>query len=284
MTIADSCLENGQGNSQENDKTGQDIMNDLQHNMDDSEFWSGSSVSKVDQQLHNVDQQSKGLANSTSPKIRYSGTRMPELCENNNYYEDFNMDELDLNIEQYEELFGESNNNMEQIFGNEDIDRLFGIKDSGQRAYMAEGSSMGYRNIMPACSNPASADSLISCKTEPNGCYTKQGHSNLSFSGLTGESSAGDYQEDCGASSSMLLTGEPPPWSTAPCPENSHPSTIRSDAVLRYKEKKKTRKFEKRVRYATRKARADIRKRVKGRFVKAGEAFDYDPLSQTRSF
>lgn len=43
-------------------------------------------------------------------------------------------------------------------------------------------------------------------------------------------------------------------------------------------------RFEKRVRYATRKARADVRKRVKGRFVKAGEAFDYDPLSETRSF
>lgn len=42
-------------------------------------------------------------------------------------------------------------------------------------------------------------------------------------------------------------------------------------------------RFEKKVRYATRKARADVRKRVKGRFVKAGDAYDYDPLSQTRS-
>ncbi|KAJ8437504.1 hypothetical protein Cgig2_007481 [Carnegiea gigantea] len=42
-------------------------------------------------------------------------------------------------------------------------------------------------------------------------------------------------------------------------------------------------KFEKRVRYASRKARADVRKRVKGRFVKAGDAYDYDPLSHTRS-
>ena len=42
-------------------------------------------------------------------------------------------------------------------------------------------------------------------------------------------------------------------------------------------------RFEKRVRYASRKARADVRKRVKGRFVKAGDAYDYDPLAQTRS-
>lgn len=43
-------------------------------------------------------------------------------------------------------------------------------------------------------------------------------------------------------------------------------------------------RFDKRVRYATRKARADVRKRVKGRFVKAGEAYDYDPLNETRSY
>lgn len=39
----------------------------------------------------------------------------------------------------------------------------------------------------------------------------------------------------------------------------------------------------KRVRYVSRKARADVRRRVKGRFVKAGDAYDYDPLSHTRS-
>ena len=43
-------------------------------------------------------------------------------------------------------------------------------------------------------------------------------------------------------------------------------------------------RFEKKVRYASRKARADVRKRVKGRFVKAGEAYDYDPLSPARSY
>lgn len=42
-------------------------------------------------------------------------------------------------------------------------------------------------------------------------------------------------------------------------------------------------RFEKRVRYASRKARADVRRRVKGRFVKPGDAYDYDPLNQTRS-
>ncbi|XP_021723026.1 zinc finger protein CONSTANS-LIKE 15-like [Chenopodium quinoa] len=46
----------------------------------------------------------------------------------------------------------------------------------------------------------------------------------------------------------------------------------RSNAMQRYKEKKKTRRYEKQIRYESRKARADTRKRVKGRFVKINGA------------
>ncbi|KAF9607348.1 hypothetical protein IFM89_033936 [Coptis chinensis] len=46
----------------------------------------------------------------------------------------------------------------------------------------------------------------------------------------------------------------------------------RGNAMLRYKEKKRTRRFDKHIRYESRKARADTRKRVKGRFVKASES------------
>ncbi|KAK2361607.1 hypothetical protein P8452_65292 [Trifolium repens] len=48
----------------------------------------------------------------------------------------------------------------------------------------------------------------------------------------------------------------------------------RGDAMLRYKEKKKTRRFDKHIRYESRKARADTRKRVRGRFVKASDTND----------
>lgn len=48
----------------------------------------------------------------------------------------------------------------------------------------------------------------------------------------------------------------------------------RGNAMMRYKEKRKTRRYEKRIRYESRKARADTRKRVKGRFVKSTEAVD----------
>jgi zinc finger protein CONSTANS len=42
----------------------------------------------------------------------------------------------------------------------------------------------------------------------------------------------------------------------------------REARVLRYREKRKTRKFEKTIRYASRKAYAEIRPRVNGRFAK----------------
>lgn len=42
----------------------------------------------------------------------------------------------------------------------------------------------------------------------------------------------------------------------------------REARVLRYREKKKTRKFEKTIRYASRKAYAETRPRIQGRFAK----------------
>ncbi|CAK9167180.1 unnamed protein product [Ilex paraguariensis] len=283
MSITENCSGNSQGPSGNNNN--QDIAiaveeSDLQK-ADSSNVWMGStSMPLPDTRLKNVDLP-VGSTYSTPPKLYCSETKGTEQCEDDGFYEDFDMDEVDLNIENYEELFGVTLNDTEQLFENDGIDSLFGMKDmSGadsncQGAHVTEGSSIGLVNAMqPTCSNAPSADSLMSCKTEPNPCFPRQAPSNLSFSGLSGESGAGDYQ-DCGASS-MLLMGEPP-W-CSPCPENSFPLTSRSSAVLRYKEKKKARKFEKKVRYASRKARADVRRRVKGRFVKAGDAYDYDPL------
>uniref|UniRef100_A0A0D6QTG6 CCT domain-containing protein n=1 Tax=Araucaria cunninghamii TaxID=56994 RepID=A0A0D6QTG6_ARACU len=55
----------------------------------------------------------------------------------------------------------------------------------------------------------------------------------------------------------------------------------RGNAMLRYKEKKKTRRYEKHIRYESRKARADVRKRVKGRFVKADREHENNDAVQS---
>jgi len=97
-----------------------------------------------------------------------------------------------------------------------------------------------------------------------------------SLSSYSGDGNAADYH-DCDVSP-IFLKGEPPWGSTN---TDSAFLNARGNAMIRYKEKKKARMYEKKIRYASRKARADVRKRVKGRFVKAGEVFDYDPLATT---
>ncbi|CAL5403567.1 unnamed protein product [Camellia sinensis] len=61
-----------------------------------------------------------------------------------------------------------------------------------------DGSSIGLvKSMQPAISNPASADSVISSKTDPNLCFATHTHSSISFSGLSMESSAADHQDWC---------------------------------------------------------------------------------------
>ncbi|XP_073286291.1 zinc finger protein CONSTANS-LIKE 10-like isoform X1 [Primulina huaijiensis] len=213
----------------------------------------------LDPKIHNM-VQAPGVSQSTMPKVFLPETKGPDVFQDGSFYDDFNVDEVDKDIEDYEELFGVALNHSEQLFYDEG---LFGTK---AMSYTAGESSVGGVNVtLPACSNAASVDSVISCMTEPNKCFA-------------GEISAAGYQ-DCGVSSSLIM-GEPP-WCPL-VPENSLPSSSRTDAVMRYKEKKKTRKFEKKVRYESRKARADVRRREKGRFIKAGDAYDYDPLITSR--
>ncbi|KAL1219592.1 Zinc finger protein CONSTANS-LIKE 10 [Cardamine amara subsp. amara] len=189
--------------------------------------------------------------------------------------DDFNMDEVDMALENYEELFGTAFNSSKYLFEHGGIGSLF------EKHEAPEGSIQ-----QPAVSN-ASADSFMSVRTEPIICYSsKPANSNISFSGVAGDNSVGDIQ-DCGVSSLQQLSREQELW----CPPTSQDinatsqaTTTRNNAVLRYKEKKKARKFDKRVRYVSRKERADVRRRVKGRFVKSGEVYDYDPLIPARSY
>ncbi|KAJ7533411.1 hypothetical protein O6H91_13G047400 [Diphasiastrum complanatum] len=100
-----------------------------------------------------------------------------------------------------------------------------------------------------------------------------------SLSGISGESTADYY--DCGASTSYLNQVTNRITEMIDCETFAQ---ARDSAMLRYREKKKIRQFGKKIRYVSRKARADIRKRVKGRFVKAGQPYDYDPLTTTESY
>ena len=53
----------------------------------------------------------------------------------------------------------------------------------------------------------------------------------------------------------------------------------RKAGVLKYREKRKSRKFEKRIRYAYRKAYAEKRPRVKGRFARRADLTSEEPVA-----
>ncbi|XP_074560234.1 transcription factor GHD7-like [Curcuma longa] len=62
------------------------------------------------------------------------------------------------------------------------------------------------------------------------------------------------------------------------------PTMEREAKIMRYKEKRKKRKYEKQIRYASRKAYAEMRPRVKGRFAKTPESTEIQPLSQQQPY
>ncbi|KAJ8528355.1 hypothetical protein K7X08_022047 [Anisodus acutangulus] len=257
MNINDNHPRDGQGPQGKDNSQNMRAANDMNIS-EKSNLLMVSSMHTLDNKMHNVDPPF-GSSNSASSKGGYMGAKGSSLFEEDPYCDNLIMDAVDLSIENYEELFGDSLNYPDELFENENLDCFFGMKDmknsdsSCRDANAAEGSSMARVNtVQPTCSDAASADSVMSCKTDSILYFARQ--SSLSVSNQTGgECSARDHQ-DCGVSP-MLLMGEPP-W-CPPCPEISSPSTSRSNAVLRYKEKKKTRKFDKRVRYVSRKARAD---------------------------
>ncbi|XP_074580880.1 transcription factor GHD7-like [Curcuma longa] len=58
------------------------------------------------------------------------------------------------------------------------------------------------------------------------------------------------------------------------------PALEREAKIMRYKEKRKKRRYEKQIRYASRKAYAEMRPRVKGRFAKTMESTEIQPVEQ----
>ncbi|KAK8605793.1 hypothetical protein V6N13_102565 [Hibiscus sabdariffa] len=211
-----------------------------------------------------------------------------DLCEG------LNMNDFQLTFETADEIPGCSLGQTGYQFENVETDCLLmentlSVTESdGHIENTLEASSSGQKESMPfpspqvggLASMMASMTGNSNCMLINPGCNINLGYPGgqipstmaRSISNIAGKNSPADYQ-DCGLSP-VFLTRESP-WESnleVSCPQ------ARDKAKMRYNEKKKTRTFGKQIRYASRKARADTRKRVKGRFVKAGEAYDYDPL------
>ncbi|KAK4426289.1 Zinc finger protein CONSTANS-LIKE 2 [Sesamum alatum] len=126
---------------------------------------------------------------------------------------------------------------------------------------MSEISSPELRRRRQRCPNPAgctqlSCFNLSNCSSFINGC---RGRSRAATSEVS-VSQTGPFK------GTIELFACPP----VQIPTQLSP-TDREARVLRYREKKKNRKFEKTIRYASRKAYAETRPRIKGRFAKRGD-------------
>ncbi|RCV19761.1 hypothetical protein SETIT_4G001600v2 [Setaria italica] len=91
------------------------------------------------------------------------------------------------------------------------------------------------------------------------------------------------WQSDAAAAALPFCTMPLPESPSQPPPQQDASAVAkkreeRERAKLRYNEKKKNRRFCKQIMYASRKARADTRKRVKGRFAKASTSHDPHPI------
>lgn len=202
-------------------------------------------------------------------------------------YQDLNISDIELSLDNCDGLFDESLDDPKQFFENSEIDNLFEIEDlhdtgcNIERAQTKQELSSKSETPAKTCSYPTPVESTAISKSNQSVCFSRPAQSTISHSilGQYWDSGTGDHR-DSGGGLSIVIPGENPYDIPS---ENVFSSARRDGAVLRYKEKRKSRMFNKKIRYASRKARADIRKRVKGRFVKAGDPYDYDPLDVTRN-
>ncbi|EOA17804.1 hypothetical protein CARUB_v10006202mg [Capsella rubella] len=199
--------------------------------------WDGLSASMITQ-TQNLKENSILFMESNLPKV------IEEECSGLDLCEGINLDDAPLN-------FNASN----YIIGCPSPDQTKCYKYEGS-SYKEDNNNIDLSSLfLPALSGGNVVPSM-----------------SLSMSNITRESSTTDYQ-DCGISPGFLIGDSP--WESSA--EVSYNPKSRDEAKKRYKQKKSKRMFGKQIRYASRKARADTRKRVKGRFVKAGENFEYDP-------
>lgn len=51
------------------------------------------------------------------------------MCENDEFYDEFSVEDVDLNFDNYNEFFGTSRNHSEHLFDDAEIDSMFDLKN-----------------------------------------------------------------------------------------------------------------------------------------------------------
>ncbi|PON87007.1 Zinc finger-domain containing protein [Trema orientale] len=208
------------------------------------------------------------------------------VCEELVWDDDFKIPDVDLTFRNFEELFDQdpirallddkevSYSSMDKDLSLDKLDNPHSrtMEDTSVASSVSDmdrdmGSSKAHND--DNSNNPGSMN-YMPCPIRPS--YSSM---SLSVSRFSAESGGGDSLDS--GLSPYIVGGEP----STNSPDFDFGA--RENAKLRYKEKKKSRLHEKQIRYPSRKANADVRKRVKGRFVKR-EGYDSDSVDVARSY
>ncbi|KAI9075311.1 hypothetical protein K1719_042716 [Acacia pycnantha] len=186
------------------------------------------------------------------------------ISEANDLFEGLNMDGVQLNLDGINEIFDYS----QDAAG-------YQVEDGGLDCLLME------KNISVTEPNGLFQNAMeASSSIVQQGCVAFQSSREVgSGSMIQGNTNCVLMDTSCNAKMNLGFLPQGQVHSNTPPREPNLKSSspqAREKAKVRYFEKKKNRTFGKQIRYASRKARADTRKRIKGRFVKAEEEYDSD--------
>ncbi|KAK8647586.1 hypothetical protein V6N13_121317 [Hibiscus sabdariffa] len=181
------------------------------------------------------------------------------VCEDTFCQDDFNMPDIDLSFRNFEDLFGVDQDPTRGPLANKDVPsssmkKEMTINNSDNvNAISMEGFNTSACTIQPSYSTMSSVSRFSADTGTPE--FLDNGVSSI----IDGEASC-----------------------ISPDLDNFH-SEARENAMTRYKEKKKARLHERQINCASRKPKADVEKRVKGRILKT-EDYDSDHPNVAKSY
>ncbi|KAK3189373.1 hypothetical protein Dsin_028934 [Dipteronia sinensis] len=203
------------------------------------------------------------------------------VCEDTVSNDDFDIPDVDLTFRNFEDLFGGDQDPSRAKLGDKyascssekdlSLDKSFKTNARAMQDAFAA-SSVYITHFASVDHDTLQMDKFLGNMDSPH--QMRPYYSTLSFS----NSRFSSENSDC-LDSMLSPTAREEASSYFPDLESAH-SEARENAMMRYKEKKKARRQENQIRYPLRKARADVRKRVKGRFVKT-EDYDSDTTDVT---
>ncbi|GLT35070.1 hypothetical protein SLA2020_095530 [Shorea laevis] len=211
------------------------------------------------------------------------------VCEDNSCPDDFNIPDVDLTFCNFEELFGGQQGPIRVLLDDKDVsyssvekDVSLGKSDYGNARSMKDASAASIYGAQSAQTQRDGKPSIqVHNYQQKFDCShpIQPSYSTMSFplSRFSNESSS----TDCLDSELSPITGGDPSCNAHDL-DGVH-TEARENAMMRYKEKKKARLHERKIRYESQKAKADVRKRIKSGCAKT-EGYDSDTANVARGY